>query len=129
MRLIDEAVAYASQRKQFGKPISDFQSIRNMLANSQADTVAAKSMTLTVAQRIDDGEQPLGDMSCCKLFASEMVCRVADNAVQILGGAGYMNDHVVSRMYQDVRLFRIFEGTSQIHQLIISREMLKDATA
>ena len=129
MRLIDEAVAYATQRKQFGKPISDFQSIRNMLANSQADTLAAKSMTLAVAQRIDDGEHPLGDMSCCKLFASEMVCRVADNAVQILGGAGYMNDHVVSRMYQDVRLFRIFEGTSQIHQLIISREMLKNPGA
>ncbi len=129
IRLIDEAVAYAAQRRQFGKPISDFQSIRNMLANSQADTLAAKSMTLAVARRIDEGEQPLGDMSCCKLFASEMVCRVADNAVQILGGAGYMNDHVVSRMYQDVRLFRIFEGTSQIHQLIISREMLEDATA
>ncbi|MFT6582994.1 MAG: acyl-CoA dehydrogenase family protein [Alphaproteobacteria bacterium] len=129
LRLIDEAVNYALHREQFGKPIADFQSIRNMLANSRAETLAAKSMTLDVARRIDNGEQPLGDMSCCKMFASEMVCRVADNAVQILGGAGYMNDHVICRMYQDVRLFRIFEGTSQIHQLIISREMLKEASA
>jgi acyl-CoA dehydrogenase len=66
-------------------------------------------------------------MSSCKLFATEMVCRVADRAVQILGGAGYMDENIVSRMYRDVRLFRIFEGTSQIHQGIIAKEMIKQA--
>ncbi len=128
-RLIEEALAYAMQRVQFNQPIAEFQSVQNMLADSQAENLAARSMVLETARRIDAGEQPLGDMSCCKLFASEMVCRVADRAVQILGGAGYMDDHIVSRMYRDVRLFRIFEGTSQIHQRIISKEMIKASNA
>jgi acyl-CoA dehydrogenase len=126
-RLIEEALAYALQRIQFNRPIAEFQSVQNMLADSQAENLAARSMILETARHIDAGEQPLGDMSCCKMFASEMVCRVADRAVQILGGAGYMDDHIVSRLYRDVRLFRIFEGTSQIHQRIISKEMMKTA--
>ncbi len=128
-RLIEEALAYAMQRIQFNQPIAEFQSVQNMLADSEAENLAARSMILETARRIDAGDQPLADMSCCKLFASEMVCRVADRAVQILGGAGYMDDHIVSRLYRDVRLFRIFEGTSQIHQRIISKEMIKAANA
>lgn len=128
-RLIEEALAYAMQRVQFGRPIAEFQSVQDMLADSQAENLAARCMVLDTARRIDAGAQPLGDMSCCKLFASEMACRVADRAVQILGGAGYMDDNIVSRMYRDVRLFRIFEGTSQIHQRIISKEMMKAARA
>lgn len=128
-RLIEEALAYAMQRIQYDQPIAEFQSVQNMLADSQAENLAARSMVLETARRIDAGEQPLGDMSCCKLFASEMVCRVADRAVQILGGAGYMDDNIVSRLYRDVRLFRIFEGTSQIHQRVISKEMIKAARA
>ncbi len=127
-RLIEEALNYAMQRIQFNQPIAEFQSVQNMLADSQAENLAARSMILETARRIDAGEQPLGDMSSCKLFASEMVCHVADRAVQILGGAGYMDDHIVSRLYRDVRLFRIFEGTSQIHQRIISKEMIKAAS-
>ena len=129
IRLIDEALGYAQEREQFGKPIADFQAIQFMLADSRAEMLAARAMTLETARRIDGGERPLGDMSCCKYFASEMVCRVADRAVQILGGAGYLTGHDVERLYRDVRLFRIFEGTSQIHQLIIAREMLKAAEA
>lgn len=128
-RLIEEALAYAMQRIQFNQPIAEFQSVQNMLADSQAENLAARSMILETARRIDGGDVPLADMSCCKLFASEMVCRVADRAVQILGGAGYMDDHIVSRLYRDVRLFRIFEGTSQIHQRVISKEMIKAASA
>lgn len=127
MRLIDEAVAYAKERQQFGKPIAEFQAIQFMLADSRAEMLAARAMTLETARRIDAGERPLGDMSCCKYFASEMVCRVADRAVQVLGGAGYITAYDVERLYRDVRLFRIFEGTSQIHQMIIAREMLKGA--
>jgi acyl-CoA dehydrogenase len=128
-RLIEEALAYAMQRIQFNQPIAEFQSIQNMLADSQAENLAARSMIMETARRIDSGDIPLADMSCCKLFASEMVCRVADRAVQVLGGAGYMDDHIVSRLYRDVRLFRIFEGTSQIHQRVISKEMIKAASA
>ena len=129
IRLIDEALTYAMDRKQFGKPISDFQAIQLMLADSRAEMLAARAMTLETARRIDAGERPLGDMSCCKYFASEMVSRVADRAVQILGGAGYVTAHDVERLFRDARLFRIFEGTSQIHQLIIAREMIKEAGA
>jgi acyl-CoA dehydrogenase len=129
LRLIDEALAYAMEREQFGQPIAEFQAIQFMLADSRAETLAARAMTLETARRIDAGERPLGDMSCCKYFASEMVCRVADRAVQILGGAGYTTAFDVERLYRDVRLFRIFEGTSQIHQLIIAREMMKQAGA
>lgn len=128
-RLIEEALAYAMQRIQFNQPIAEFQSVQNMLADSQAENLAARSMIMETARRIDAGDIPLADMSCCKLFASEMVCRVADRAVQILGGAGYMDDHIVSRLYRDVRLFKIFEGTSQIHQRVISKEMIKAAGA
>ena len=126
-RLIQEALAYALQRVQFNQPIAEFQSVQNMLADSQAENLAARSMILETARRLDAGELALGDMSSCKLFATEMVCRVADRAVQILGGAGYMDGNIVSRMYRDVRLFRIFEGTSQIHQGIIAKEMIKAA--
>ena len=129
MRLIDEALAYALERNQFGQPIANFQAIQFMLADSRAEMLAARAMTLETARRIDAGERPLGDMSGCKYFASEMVGRVAARAVQILGGAGYTTAYDVERLYRDVRLFRIFEGTSQIHQLIIAREMMKGAGA
>jgi len=126
-RLIAEALSHAMARRQFGQPIAEFQSVQNMLADSRAETLAARAMVLETARRIDAGARPLDEMSCCKLFASEMVCRVADRAVQILGGARYMDGHIVSRLYRDVRLFRIFEGTSQIHQRIIARERIKAA--
>lgn len=124
-RLLAMGRDYALEREQFGQPIADFQAIQHMLAESYAEALAAKSMVLETARRIDAGERPLADMSSCKLFASEMVCRVADRVLQVHGGAGYMAAYDVERFYRDVRLFRIFEGTSEIHKMIIAREMLK----
>jgi alkylation response protein AidB-like acyl-CoA dehydrogenase len=84
-------------------------------------------MTLDAARKRDNGEMVTMEASCCKLFASEMVGRVADRAVQIHGGAGYMQDYAVERFYRDVRLFRLYEGTSQIQQLVIARNMIRQA--
>lgn len=126
-RLIEESITYAKERKQFGKSISDFQLIQAMIADSQADTYAAKCMILDAARKRDAGQTPTLEAACSKMFSTEMVGRVADRAVQIHGGAGYISEYAVERFYRDVRLFRIFEGTTQIQQLIIARELLKDA--
>lgn len=126
-RLIQESVAYARDRKQFGQPIAQFQLVQAMLADSEADTYAARCMILDAAARRDRGENTTRQAACAKMFASEMVGRVADRAVQIFGGAGYMAEYPVERFYRDVRLFRIFEGTTQIQQLVIARELLKAA--
>ncbi len=125
-RVIDEALQYASERRQFGQRIGDFQMIQAMLADSKAEAYAARCMVLETARKYDRGEKTGMEASCCKLFASEMVCRVADRAVQILGGYGYIRDFAVERFYRDVRLFRLTEGTSQIQQLIIAQNLLKD---
>ena len=125
-RLIDEAVSFARERKQFGQPIAEFQLIQAMLADSRAETYAAECMVMDAARRRDAGERVSTLASCCKLFATEMVGRVADRAVQIHGGAGYMEEYAVARFYRDVRLFRIYEGTSQIQQTIIARSMIRD---
>lgn len=127
-RLIKDALEYAMQRKQFGKPIAEQQLIQAMLADSQTETYAAKCMIMETARKRDDGESVSTESSACKLFATEMVGRVADRAVQIHGGAGYMSEYAVERFYRDVRLFRLYEGTSQIQQIIIARNMIKDAS-
>jgi acyl-CoA dehydrogenase len=124
-RLIADAVAYALERKQFGKPIADFQLIQAMIADSKAETVAARALVLEAAGQMDAGERITLEAAAAKYIASETVGRVADRAVQIHGGAGYIADYGVERMYRDVRLFRIYEGTSQIQQLVIARETLK----
>jgi acyl-CoA dehydrogenase len=126
-RLLDEALAYARERRQFGRAIAEFQLVQAMLADSRAELNAARAMTLEAARAADAGRGITVDAACAKLFASEMVCRVADRAVQVHGGAGYMQDSAVERLYRDVRLFRLFEGTSQIQQLVIARGMLRDA--
>ena len=115
------------ERKQFGQPIAEFQLVQAMLADSQAEIYAARCMVLDAARRRDDGENVTTEASCCKLFASEMCGRVADRAVQIFGGAGYMTDYGIERFYRDVRLFRLYEGTSQIQQLVIARNMMREA--
>ena len=126
-RLVRDSVAYASQRKQFGQAIGEFQLVQAMLADSRTETYAARCMVVDAARRKDAGQTVSTEASCCKLFASEMVGRVADRAVQIFGGAGYIADYGVERFYRDVRLFRLYEGTSQIQQLVIARAMLRDA--
>jgi acyl-CoA dehydrogenase len=126
-RLIHDSTRYALSREQFGKPIAEFQLVQAMLADSRAEAYAARCMVLDAAKRGDEGERVSVEASCCKLFASEMAGRVADRAVQIHGGAGYVADHGIERFYRDVRLFRIYEGTSQIQQVVIARGMLKAA--
>lgn len=128
-RMLSDALAYAMERQQFGKPISDFQLVQAMLADSKAELYAARSMILDAARRRDAGENVSTEASCCKLFSTEMCGRVADRAVQIHGGAGYVSEYAVERFYRDVRLFRIYEGTSQIQQLVIARNMIREAAA
>jgi acyl-CoA dehydrogenase len=124
-RLIADAVAYATERRQFGQPLSDFQLIQAMIADSKTDTMAARALVMDAARLKDDGKPITLEAAAAKYFASEAVGRVADRAVQIHGGAGYIADYGVERFYRDVRLFRIYEGTSQIQQLVIARETIK----
>jgi len=128
-RMLDDALHYAMDRQQFGKPISEFQLVQAMLADCRTEIYAARCMVLDAARRRDAGEDVSTEASCCKLFASEMCGRVADRCVQIHGGAGYVSEYAIERFYRDVRLFRIYEGTSQIQQLVIARNMIKGAQA
>jgi acyl-CoA dehydrogenase len=124
-RLIADAVAYAAERRQFGKPIAEFQLIQALIADSKTETLAARALMLEVAAQKDKGEAITMEAAAAKYFASETVGRVADRAVQIFGGAGYIADYGIERLYRDVRLFRIYEGTSQVQQLVIARETMK----
>lgn len=125
-RLLDDALHYAAERRQFGKPIGEHQMIQAMLADSRTEAYAARSMVLDAARQRDGGQPTNTLASCCKLFATEMVGRVADRAVQIHGGAGYIADYGVERFYRDVRLFRLYEGTSEIQRMLIARNMLRE---
>jgi acyl-CoA dehydrogenase len=124
-RLIADAVAYARDRRQFGQPLSAFQLVQAMIADSKAECLAARALTLETARLRDSGADTTLEASSAKLFASEMVGRVADRTVQIYGGAGYMAEYGIERLYRDVRLFRIYEGSSEIQKLVIARETLK----
>jgi acyl-CoA dehydrogenase len=124
-RLIADTVAYASERKQFGQPIASFQLIQGMIADCKTEALAARALTLETARKRDAGAGVTLEASASKYFASEMVGRVADKAVQIFGGAGYVSDYGIERLYRDVRIFRIYEGTSQIQQVVIARETMK----
>jgi len=130
-RILNEAIAYAQTRRQFGQRIGDFQLVQAMLADSQAELLAGWSLVQSVAQRYD--AKPIGvadphismQASCAKLFTTEMAGRVADRGVQIHGGAGYVSDYKVERCYRDVRLLRLYEGTTQIQQLVIGKHLMK----
>jgi acyl-CoA dehydrogenase len=124
-RLIADSVAYASERKQFGQAISQFQLVQGMIADCKTEALAAKALTFETARKRDAGQSVTMEAAASKYFASEMVGRVADKAVQIFGGAGYIADYGIERFYRDVRIFRIYEGTSQIQQVVIARETLK----
>jgi acyl-CoA dehydrogenase len=125
-RMLRDTLRHASERRQFGQPIASFQLVQAMLADSRTELYAARSMLLDAARLRDEGRNVATEAACCKLFASEMCGRVADRAVQVFGGAGYVADSGIERFYRDVRLFRIFEGTSQIQQLVIARNMLRE---
>ncbi len=126
-RLVEESVRYAVERKQFGQAIGAFQLIQGMLADSRTDAYASWVMVRDCAARFDAGEKISADVAATKYFTSEAVGRVADRAVQIHGGAGYMAEYKVERFYRDVRLLRIYEGTSQIQQTIIAKSLLREA--
>jgi len=126
-RLIEDSLRYAMERRQFGQPIAEFQLVQAMLADSRTEAFAARCMVEETARRKDADGNVTTDAACCKMYASEMVGRVADRAVQIHGGAGYIADYGIERFYRDVRLFRIYEGTTQIQQLVIARNMIREA--
>jgi acyl-CoA dehydrogenase len=126
-RMLADSLQYALERKQFGQPIAEFQLIQGMLADSKAELYAARCMVLDAARKRDAGQNVSTEASCAKMFATEMCGRVADRGVQIHGGAGYISEYAIERFYRDVRLFRLYEGTTQIQQVIIARNMIREA--
>ncbi len=125
LRLIDEGVNYATDRRQFGKPIANFQLIQAMLADCEAEALASRAMVEKVSHMKDAGQPVIKETACCKYFTTEALGRIADRVMQIHGGYGYIKEYQIERRYRDVRLLRIYEGTSQIQQLIIAGEMIK----
>ena len=126
-RLVEESVNHAAVARQGGRPIAEFQQVQAMLADSRTELYAGRSMVIAAAKAYDDGTDRKLGPSCAKLFCSEMVGRVADRAVQIHGGLGYMASVPVERFYRDARLFRLYEGTSEVQRVIIANQMLKAA--
>ncbi|MGE0118557.1 MAG: acyl-CoA dehydrogenase family protein [Dongiaceae bacterium] len=127
-RLIDEATAFAKERRQFGQPIADFQAVQFMLADSLTELWAARLITYRTAEAIDANEDVKvlhAQCAMAKLYASEMANRVADRAVQIFGGRGYMRENVAERFFRELRVDRIWEGTSEIQRLIIANGLYK----
>lgn len=126
-RIIDDMLAYAVQRKQFGQSLADFQLLQAMFADSKADTYAARCMVLDAARKRDAGENVSVEASCAKMFASEAVGRIADRNVQVHGGNGYIREYRAEQLYRDARLFRIYEGTTQIQQIVIAKALVASA--
>ena len=128
-RALDSALRYANERKAFGEPIANFQLIQQMLADSEIEIYAAECMMADVAARVDRGENTIRQAAAFKVFASEMCGRVVDRVVQIYGGAGYLAEYDAERFFRDARIYRIYEGTTQILQLQIAKHMLREFAA
>jgi acyl-CoA dehydrogenase len=126
-RMLDEALGYSIERKQFGVTICEHQLVQGLLADSQAELAAARALVRDAARKYDETGAAVLEASCAKYFCTEMAGRVADRAVQVHGGAGYMAEYAIERLYRDARLLRIYEGTSQIQQIIIARNIVKAA--
>lgn len=127
-RLLDEGTRYAMERKQFGQPIANFQMIQSMLAESQAELFAARSMVEKASRDKDAGKKITKESACCKYYATEAAGRIADRMLQVHGGNGYIKEYAIERLYRDARLLRIYEGSSQIMQLIVARELIRERT-
>ncbi len=125
-RALDSAIRYANERKAFGEPIANFQLIQQMLADSEIEIYAAEAMMKDVTERADRGENILIKAAAFKVFSSEMCGRVVDRVVQVYGGAGYLAEYDAERFYRDARIYRIYEGTTQILQLQIAKHMLRE---
>ena len=128
-RMLDIATDYALSRRQFGKPIGEHQLVQGMLADCQADLHAARALVRATADTFDREGKAILEASCTKYFCTEAAGRIADRALQIHGGAGYMAEYDIERLYRDIRLLRIYEGTSQIQQLVIARRTLAERAA
>lgn len=126
-RILDDMLAYAVGRRQFGRPLAEFQLLQAMFADSKADAYAARCMVLDAARRRDAGQDVSVEASCAKMFASEAVGRIADRNVQVHGGNGYIREYRAEQLYRDARLFRIYEGTTQIQQIIIAKALTAEA--
>jgi len=124
IRMLDEAVAYAKEREQFGQPIAANQLVQAMLAECKVEIESARALILETARKRDRGEDVTMDVSLCKYYSTEMCFRVADRVLQIFGGQGYVKGRGIERFFRDVRAFRIYEGTSQIHLLNIAKHLL-----
>jgi acyl-CoA dehydrogenase len=125
-RLLDEGARYALERKQFGQAIANFQLIQSMLADSQTELFAARAMIEKAARDKDAGKKITKEAAACKYYATEAAGRIADRMLQIHGGNGYIKEYAIERLYRDARLLRIYEGSSQIMQLITARELLRE---
>lgn len=123
-RMLDIATDYALERKQFGKPIGEHQLVQGLLADCQAELHAARALVRSTADTFHREGKAIIEASCTKYFCTEAAGRIADRALQIHGGAGYMTEYDIERLYRDIRLLRIYEGTSQIQQLVIARRTL-----
>jgi acyl-CoA dehydrogenase len=124
-RLVELAADYAGQRVQGGQPIANHQAVQLMLGEMETDTQAMRALYRAVAQQVDDGSATARETSAAKLFCSEAFGRVADRAVQVFGGLGYMRESPVEHFYRDARITRIYEGTSEIQKLLIARHVLQ----
>ncbi|GJG98324.1 acyl-CoA dehydrogenase family protein [Cupriavidus pauculus] len=127
IRMLEDAVRFVTERKQFGQLLADFQLVQALIADCQTEIHAARALILDTARKRDDGQDVTMEASICKYFASEMCGRVADRCVQLFGGYGYIADYGIERFYRDVRLFRLYEGTSQIHQINIAKRTFAQA--
>jgi acyl-CoA dehydrogenase len=125
-RILASALQYATERKAFGETIANFQLVQAMLADSRIELYAAECMLRDASKRAASGERVSTEAACVKVFASEMATRIADRCVQIHGGAGYMAEYEAERFYRDTRVYRIYEGTTQILQVVIAKAMLKE---
>ncbi|RJS50037.1 acyl-CoA dehydrogenase family protein [Bacillus sp. PK3_68] len=125
-KLIELSASYAKERVQFGQPIAANQGIQWMLADMATETAAARALAISAAQMIDEGKKAIKEASMAKLFASDVFNRVADKAVQIHGGMGYVSDYPVERFYRDARITKIYEGTNEIQRMIIARRVLEE---
>ncbi|HAL55826.1 MAG TPA: acyl-CoA dehydrogenase [Bacteroidetes bacterium] len=123
--MLDLSIKHANERKQFGKPIAEQQAIQFMLADMAAEIYQVESILYRTAWMIDNGMSCSRESAICKLVATEVVCRVADRAMQIHGGMGYMREFPIERFYRDARVNRIFEGTNEIQHLVIARDLIK----
>lgn len=126
---IDEAIRFAKQRVQFGQPVTSFQAVQHMLADMQTMTEAARSLIYSVSRFIDSGAKDFSRASAmAKLFATDVAMKVTTDAVQVMGGSGYMKEYPVEKMMRDAKILQIYEGTNQIQRNVIALDMIKEAS-